>query len=143
MIGLVGRDRVKIKKAGFTSVALFLYLDLNANKRRFVREHVNKSRMRNSHEILIVTSPVVHFLFPTRIFPDNNGAYSLFHQEVNDPLAGSVQAVVHLSIALLVNLLHLPADTLSLLFGEPQLEFFLPLFVPWFHGFRRPTVTQP
>ena len=47
-VGCVGWDRVKVKKAGLTGIALFLNLHLDTYERGFVGQHVNKPCMRNS-----------------------------------------------------------------------------------------------
>src|SRR5579864_1515941 len=112
-----------------------MYLNLNADKRRFVREHVNKECMRNGNKILIVTSSHACLLLPERIFPNNDGSYPFLYQKVNNALTGSMQVVVHLPIALVGNLLHLPGDTLSICFGKAQLELFHVLIIPLVHGF--------
>jgi hypothetical protein len=62
--GSVGRDRVQVQKAGFTGIALFGDFDLDTDQGCFVGEHVNKTSVRNAHEVLIVVPPSVHFLFP-------------------------------------------------------------------------------
>src|SRR5258708_24823668 len=98
--------------------------------------------MRNGNKILIVPSSHASLLLPERIFPHNDRAYPLLYQKVNNALAGSVQVVVYLPIALVGNLLHLLRDTLSIFFGKAQFELFHALVVPLVHGFERSTVNQ-
>src|SRR5581483_10887854 len=98
--------------------------------------------MRNEHEILIVNPAHVAFLLPERIFADDDAAHSLFDQKVNDGLACSIKIVIDLTIALVGAVLHLPRDTLSLLFGKAQLEFFHAFVVPLIPGFEHSTVNQ-
>jgi hypothetical protein len=142
IIRLVGGDRVKIKKAGFTGVALFLHLDLDANKRRFVGEHVNEPCMRYLDKVLVVPFPHACLLLPERVFPNNNRSHSFLYQEVDNALAGGVQIVVHLPVARGGNLLHLLGDTLPIRFGKAQFQLFHAFVVPLVHGFERPTVNQ-
>src|SRR5258708_9131558 len=98
--------------------------------------------MRNSHKVLIVVPAHACLLLPERIFPYNDRAHSLFYQKVDNALTGGVQVVVYLTVPLVGNLLHLPGDTLSVLFGKAQLELFHALIIPLIHGFQRSTVNQ-
>src|SRR6266487_3067506 len=98
--------------------------------------------MRNGHKILIVALTHTYLLLPERIFPHNDRSYSLFHEEVNHALAGSMQIMVHLPVTMIGNLLHLLGDALSVLFGKAQFQLFHAFIVPLVHGFERPTVNQ-
>src|SRR5215469_7276953 len=98
--------------------------------------------MRNSHKDLIVALTHTDLLLPERIFPDDDGAHSLFHEEVDHALANSVQIMVHLPVALVGESLHLPGDMPSVPFGKALLEFFHAFVVPLVPGFERPTVNQ-
>src|SRR5215469_8278143 len=98
--------------------------------------------MRNGNKVLVVAFAHTGLLLPQRIFPDDDRAYPLLYQKVNDGLTGSVQVVIHLAVARVGESLHLPGDTLSVLFGKAQLELFDALIIPLIPGFERPTVNQ-
>src|SRR5258708_18936681 len=119
---------------------LSLHDALPIYKRRFVGEHVNEPGMRNADKVLVILSAHACLLLPERIFPDNDRSYPLLYQKVNNALAGSMKIVVYLTIPLGGKLLHLPGDTLSLLFGETQLEFFHSLILPLVTDFARSTL---
>src|SRR2546425_8090873 len=142
IVGLVGRDRIEIKKAGFAGIALFRDFHLDADKRGFVRNHLDEARMRNAHKVLVVFLPQIALLLPQGVLPDNDGSYSLFNQEFHDALANRVQGVIDLPVALVGDAFHLARDPLSILFGKLLLEFLHALVVPLVPRFYRTTVNQ-
>src|ERR1700694_5563274 len=98
--------------------------------------------MRNLDKVLVVPSAHAWLLLPERIFPDDEGPYPLLNQKVDNGLAGSVEIVIDLTVTLRGNPLHLLRDTLSLCFGQTQLQLFHALVIPLIDGLERPTVNQ-
>ena len=68
--------------------------------------------MRDVHKILIVPLPHADLLLPERIFAHNNGSHPLRDQKVQNGLACSVQILVHLTVPLGGESLHLPGHTI-------------------------------
>ena len=76
--------------------------------------------MRDTDKVLVVVPAHAYHLLPEGVFPDDDGADSLFDQKVDDALAGSVQVVVDLPVALVGDALHLLRGTVSFLFRKAQ-----------------------
>src|SRR5216683_2067846 len=98
--------------------------------------------MRYLDKILIVALAHASLLLPERIFSHNDRSYPLLYQKVDQALASSVQIMVHLTVALVGDVLHLLCDTLSVFFGKAQLQLFHAFVVPLVPRFERPTVNQ-
>jgi hypothetical protein len=57
-------------------------------------------------KVLIVPPAHVRFVFPSVILPDDQRADSLFHQQVNNPLADRVHVVIDPPVPLVRHALH-------------------------------------
>ncbi len=131
-----------VSSTGFAGIALFLDFHLDADQLCLVRQYINQPCMRNVHKVLIVAPPVIHLLFPQGIFANDEGARAFFDHQVDNSLAGSMQIVVHLPVALVRNALHLLGDAVSFGFGQAEFQFFHAFVIPLISGFKRATVIQ-
>ena len=57
VVGCVGRNRVKIEKAGLTGIALLARDDLDAHQLCLVLEHRDEARVRHEDKVLIRSLP--------------------------------------------------------------------------------------
>ena len=98
--------------------------------------------MRDGNKVLIVFLPHASLLLPERVLPDDDRSNPVFYQEVYNALAGGVQVVMNLPVALGGDAFHLPGDVLPVCFGKQLLQFLHALVVPLVPRFERPTVNQ-
>ena len=73
---------------------------LNAHPLRLVGQQVQKFRMRNVDEFLVVLPPSLNLGLPERLLAQDECSDSFGHQQLNDATACRVQIVHHSTIAL-------------------------------------------
>ena len=96
-----------VQKATLAGVGLFGDEHMYPYELRFVGQHLEKASVWNVHKILIVTPANVDVMLPLRIMPNDERAYPLLYQQINNPFGRTVEQVLDAPIALVSDLLKL------------------------------------
>src|SRR5271157_727421 len=93
-------DGLQIQEGAFRGIPLFQDDHLDPRQLGLVGQHVDEGGMGNGDEVLVVDLAYLHLLLPARIVPDDQGAEPFAHHPVHDVVAGPMQEVIDLAIAL-------------------------------------------
>lgn len=133
-------DGLQIQEGAFRRVALFLDDHLDPCQLGFVGQHVDKSRVGNGHEVLVVDPANVHGLFPALGVSDDQDAEPFAHHPVHDGPAGPMQIVIDLAVAFVCQ----GGETMRgvLPFGQAGLQVSTTFVVVRIDAFQRSAVNQ-